>query len=274
MRSSAEKCDSRPFLLSHLPIAIAIAIAAVCACGTAFADADAGAGAPTAFERGLDRLAAVRETGETFRERELARYIDDVRERHAERRAAWERVQAWRERFPAGDYSDVLFIGDSIMDESRWLIHDAMPGCEVNADSGRTLENGGLVREDSEPEYGILDHIRDDEGFYERYVIGAGNNDASGLDRDSAEEIVSCLGPDKEIYFVTMMVTGNPYGTANTNATIDAMVEAYPNVHKIEWHGFVEGRESELLWDYCHPRDSAKPLYVQVLKAGLDACWA
>ena len=90
----------------------------------------------------------------------------------------------------------------------------------------------------------------------------------------AAEEIVACLGPDKEIYFITEMVTGNPGGTANTNATIDAMVAAYPNVHAIDWHGFVEGREGELLRDVCHPNDYGKPLYAEVLKAGLDVCYA
>ena len=264
-----------------------VAIVAAAVCVLAFG-IDFGAGANEAFALEETSPAQEAEALTTFTEplegldvlmntvvdRDLARYLSDEAAKHAVGRAAWERVQAWRERFPEGDYSDVLFIGDSIMDEARWDIHDAMPGCEVNADSGRTLEEGGLIREDQDPDCGVLDYIRDDDGSHTRYVIGTGNNDAGGVSLYDAEEIISCLGPDKEIYFITEMVTANPGGTANTNATIDAMVEAYPNVHRIDWHGFVEGRESELLRDWCHPNAYGKPLYVGLLKAGLDVCYA
>ena len=104
--------------------------------------------------------------------------------------------------------------------------------------------------------------------------IGTGNNDAGGMGLYAVEEIVSCLGPDKEIYFITEMVTANPGGTATTNATIDEMVATYPNVHKIDWHGFAEGRESELLRDWCHPNAYGREVYVEAIKAGLDVCYA
>ena len=220
---------------------------------------------------GLDKLV---EAGKEYRQRDEARYIQEAYADHQARAWRWWAVQAWRDRFPAGDYSDVLFIGDSLMDESRWRMMEEMPGCTVNADSGRTLEEGGLIREDADPKYGVLDHIRSDDGLHERYVIGTGNNDAGGMPLSAAEEIIARLGPDKEIYFITEIVTGNQWGTANTNETIDIVVEAYPNVHKIDWHGFVEGREGELLRDGCHPNEYGKPLYVQVLKAGLDVCYA
>ena len=276
-----------------LAFALACAVALCVAPGSAYAVEDPGevgetsssadVGEPadpfasmrgTVYVEALDELEALLEVGETRSERDFARYLQESMERRAEGRASWERVQQWIERFPPGDYSDVLFIGDSIMDESRYAIMQAMPGCEVNADSGRTLEQGGLIREDSASDCGVLDHIRTDDGTHERYVIGTGNNDAGGVSMYSGEEIVNRLGPDKEIYFVTEMVTANVGGTQTTNATIDALVEAYPNVHKIDWYGYVEGRESELLRDWCHPSEYGKPAYVEVLKAGLDACYA
>ena len=221
----------------------------------------------------VDELAVLADSAEAAIDAALEEYLNDEMAKHAIRRELWERVQEWRQRFPEGDYSDVLFIGDSIMDESRNYLHAALPGCEVNADSGRTLEEGGLIREEGKPEYGVLDQVRADDGTHMRYVIGTGNNDALGMPTSAAQEIIDCLGPDKEIYFVTEMVTANPNGTANTNATIDAMVEAYPNVHKIDWHGFVEGRESELLRDMCHPTEEAKPHYAELVKSILDACY-
>lgn len=228
----------------------------------------------TVFVQALEQLDNLCEISRLDKERDEVRYIQEMMAERAERDARWKQVQEWRYRFPEGDYSDVLFIGDSIMDESRYLIMDAMPGSEVNADSGRTLEEGGLIREDAAPDCGVLDHIRNDDGSHVRYVIGTGNNDGGGVPLYVGEEIVERLGPDKEIYFVTEMVTANPGGMATTNGTIDALVEAYPNVHKIDWSGYVEKHGYGLLRDWCHPAEYAKPEYVGVLKDGLDVCYA
>lgn len=278
------------FMLSAFACSLACALAFLLVPDVACADEDSSAGVESSaplrfkdafasiedsvFAQALEQLDDLREIGQLKTDREEARYIQEQRTRREERHARWEKVQEWRYRFPEGDYSDVLFIGDSIMDESRYLIMEAMPGSEVNADSGRTLEEGGLIREDAAEDCGVLDHIRTDDGTHERYVIGTGNNDGGGVSLYAGEEIVECLGPDKEIYFVTEMVTANPGGTATTNATIDALVEMYPNVHKIDWHRYVEGREHELLRDWCHPTDYGKTEYVAVLKDGLDVCYA
>lgn len=192
------------------------------------------------------------------------------RERDLEMAQRERRISDWKTRFPEGDYSGTLLIGDSIMDMSRKQLEAGLPGVTVNADSGRSLEYGGTLRENQEPENGVLDYIRRDAGEYDRYVIGTGNNDGGGIDVDDAEEMIACLGPDKEIYFVTEMMTGNVAGMDATNATIDAMVGKYPNVHKVDWHGFVEGHESEYLADSCHPKKSAIPDYVNVMKQSLD----
>ncbi|HAM14982.1 MAG TPA: hypothetical protein DCP91_03815 [Eggerthellaceae bacterium] len=185
-------------------------------------------------------------------------------------RAKAERIQAWRARFRTDDYSNTVLIGDSIMQNATAALESAMPGVTVNADAGRTLENGGLVFEGKSANAGVLDHVRKDDGSYERYVIGTGNNDVGGVSEEAAEEIVECLGPDKEIYFVTEMVVGNSRGTATTNATIDTMVQRYPNVHKIDWHGLVAGRESQYLSDGCHPRANRLPDYAALIKESLD----
>ena len=277
-------------MLSALACGLACALAFLLIPATACADeggsADGGSSAPlkfkdaftsvedSVFTQALEQLDDLCEIGQLKIDRDEARYVQEERAKREERRARWEQVQEWRYRFPEGDYSDVLFIGDSIMDESRYLIMEAMPGSEVNADSGRTLEEGGLIREDAAEDSGVLDHIRTDDGTHERYVIGTGNNDGGGVPLYVGEEIVECLGSDKEIYFVTEMVTANPGGTATTNATIDALVKTYPNVHKIDWHRYVEGRESELLRDWCHPTENGKVEYVAVLKDGLDVCYA
>lgn len=188
-------------------------------------------------------------------------------------RAERERAAAWRAKFPTDDYSNTLLIGDSLMQNAQASLEAAMPNVDINADAGRTLERGGLVFENSSPDAGVLDHVRDNDGSHARYVIGTGNNDAGGVTEEDAEEIIACLGPDKEIYFITMMVTGNPGGTATTNATIEAMAAKYPNVHVIDWYGLVEGHESEYLSDGCHARRDREPDYAACIKDGLDVVY-
>ena len=182
-------------------------------------------------------------------------------------------IAAWHARFPTDDYSNTTLIGDSIMDNSSVALREALPGVDLNVDSGRSLEVGGLIRENQSPDMGVLDHIRRDDGSFDRYVIGTGNNDPGGMTIEDAEEMIEHLGPDKEIYFVTEMVTSNQLGTDTTNATIDAMVEKYPNVHKIDWHGLVLGHESEYLADWCHPRPSRYGDYAACIKEGLDVVY-
>ena len=292
MRNGANTVQSQGGIriLPALVCGLACALALLFAPGAAYADEDGStdgdSSAPlkfkdafasledTVFVQALEQLDGLYEIGQLEIDRDEARYIQEAREKREARQARWQQVQEWRNRFPEGDYSDVLFIGDSVIDESRYLIMEAMPGSEVNADSGRTLEEGGLIREDAADDCGVLDHIRNDDGSHTRYVIHTGNNDGGGVPLYVGEEIVECLGSDKEIYFVTQMVTANPGGTATTNATIDALVEMYPNVHKIDWYSHVVGREYELLRDWCHPSEYGKSEYVDVLKAGLDVCYA
>ena len=200
--------------------------------------------------------------------------VDDRAERAAEeKRQQQEREAAWRARFPVDDYSNTLLIGDSLMQNASASLSEAMPGVAINADAGRTLETGGVVLDDESPDAGILDQVRNDDGSYARYVIGAGNNDGGGMPIEAAEEIVDCLGPDKEIYFVTMCSLINPGATTVTNETIDVMVERYPNVHKIDWHGFLEGRESDFLSDGIHVYRDCEPDYAAFIKEGLDVVY-
>ena len=207
-----------------------------------------------------------------FSARTVSEARRSLRAEQAER-AEQERIAAWRARFPVDDYSNTLLIGDSLMQNATSALQMTLPGVDINADAGRTLEKGGLVFERESPDAGVLDHVRSDDGSHERYVIGTGNNDAGGMSLEAAEEIVSCLGPDKEIYFITEIVVGNPYGTEITNAAIDDVVSRYSNVHKIDWHGLVAGRESEYLSDGTHARPAREPDYAACIKEGLDVVY-
>ncbi len=182
----------------------------------------------------------------------------------------WLHEQEWREKFPTDDYSNTLLIGDSLMQNAQSTLYATLPGVTVDADSGRTLEHGGLVFENQSPDDGVLDHVRRDDGRYDRYVIGTGNNEMNGMSVEAAQEIVDCLGPTKEIYFITMISVGNRGGSEVTNASIDAMVEQYDNVHKIDWHDLVHGHESDYLSDGIHVQANRLPDYANCIKEALD----
>lgn len=200
--------------------------------------------------------------------------IGDHAERAAEEdRQRQERASAWHARFPEGDYSDTVLIGDSLMQNATASLLAAMPGVTVNADAGRTLETGGKVIDGESPDAGVLDQVRNDDGSFARYVIGTGNNDGDGMPVEAAEEIVERLGPDKEIYFVTMCSLFSPEATAVTNGAIDVMVQRFPNVHKIDWNGLVSGHEGDYLSDGIHVYRDREPDYAACIKEGLDVVY-
>ena len=172
----------------------------------------------------------------------------------------------------AGD-TLVGYVQDDLLDRAlldELLAAFPMPGVTVDADAGRTLEYGGLVFENESPDQGVLDHVRRDGGAYDRYVIGTGNNDLGGMPVEAAQEIIDCLGPDKQIYFITMCSMRNENGSIVTNASIDAMVEQHDNVHKIDWREMLRGREYEYLSDGIHVIRSREPEYAAFIKHGLD----
>ena len=200
--------------------------------------------------------------------------FDDKAEVEAEaKRLEQERIDSWRARFPVDDYSNTLLIGDSLMQNATSSLRAAMPNVAINADAGRTLETGGLVIDGQSPDAGILDQVRNDEGTYARYVIGAGNNDAGGMPIDAVEEVVDLLGPEKEIYFITMCSLGSPTATDITNQAIEDAQTRYDNVHKIDWKAFVSGRESDFLRDGVHVYRDREPDYAACIKEGLDTVY-
>ena len=56
-------------------------------------------------------------------------------------------------------------------------------------------------------------------------------------------------------------------------ASIDAMVEQYDNVHKIDWYGLVHGNESAYLRDGIHVYFGLEPEYAAFIKEGLDVVY-
>ena len=214
------------------------------------------------------------------REREMRKAASQTRRKRwaSDRREAAERVRveheaAWREAFPTDNYANTLLIGDSIMQNATSSLQATLPGVDISADAGRTLEAGGLVFEKQSPDCGVLDYVRRDDGSHARYVIGTGNNEVSGMSLGAAEEIVERLGPDKQIYFITMCSVYNSTSTEVTNESIRTVESEHDNVHVIDWYGLVSENPSEYLSDGIHPRSSRLADYAAFIKEGLDVIY-
>ncbi|MBQ9021898.1 MAG: glucosaminidase domain-containing protein [Eggerthellaceae bacterium] len=204
------------------------------------------------------KRAKIEEARKAAEEAAYQKQIEDAR-------AAYEaEVEAERARRGA-DLSDVILIGDSVMEYATGLIYQQLPGASLNALGGRMLEVGPPGNGFDEND-GVLDIVRAEAGAYTRYVIGTGNNDGLGFTPEVAEDIIATLGDGAEIYFVTQASMRNVASMDNTNATIELMCEEHDNVHKIDWRGLTSGRESELLMaDGIHPTQAGTAEYVSLV---------
>ena len=164
------------------------------------------------------------------------------------------------------DYTDTLFVGDSVMVLASGVLYETFPGVTIDATSGRTLETGG-PNEDYSDAFGIIDIMRADNSAHARYVIGAASNEYYGMTLEAGREIVALAG-DAQVWFVTQMVTNNTDSTTATNAAIDALVIEYPNVHKIDWHTQAV-EHPEYIADNCHATDEGRIVYANLIRAAL-----
>lgn len=181
-------------------------------------------------------------------------------------------------KYTKGVFTDTILLGDSIMVLSTAALKSAMPGITIEAFSGRYIDQSG----DAEPEplvagRGVLGHTKDVSGKFKRYVIGTGNNEADGMSPEKAQEFVSSLPSDSDIFFVTEFSGNNQAGTANTNNAIQSVAGA-SNVHIIDWYGKVKSTADEswnsplLCDDKIHPKepDGTKE-YAELVKQALDS---
>ena len=152
------------------------------------------------------------------------------------------------------DWSDTMFVGDSIMEGASPYLAELFPNADIDAAYSRSLEYGG-TQEGYAEDRGVLDVLRADGGSHAVYIIGTGNNDEFGMDIEDVEQIVKLCGDDAKIYLVTEYVRSFPEGTENTNASIRYAVENYGNVHMIDWHALITEHEDDWLQgDICHPQ--------------------
>lgn len=157
--------------------------------------------------------------------------------------------------FSDTDYSDTVFVGDSMMAIRKSQLAAAFPGAEIKAKSG-------------EPFSYILGQVQSIQGNVNRVVIGMGNNDWAGVSVDQANQLLGLLS-GKHIYLIKMLVTNNKTSTNTTNQTIDTVARQNPNVHIIDWYGAVINNPGKYIKDNVHQSDDGFSLYVDLIRKAL-----
>ena len=154
---------------------------------------------------------------------------------------------------PPGDQISAL--GDSVMLAALPALQDRLPGIQIDAQVNRAMQ--------AAPE--ILSGWAHDGELRPVVLLGLGTN--GPFPRDTLENIVRQLGPDRRLYLVNVYLPTRPWG-GDVNQTLTAVADAHPNVHLIDWQGALGGHENVLYDDQVHPQPGAgADLYARTVVA-------
>ena len=158
------------------------------------------------------------------------------------------------------DYSDTIFLGDSMMAIRKSQLASAFPGATIYAKSGAPFD---VV-------LGYANSIENGKNP-NRVVVGTGNNDWNGISADQATQMTNVLNSKgaKEIYFIKMLVTNNKQSTENTNKAIDTVASQNNNVHIIDWNSAISSNPKQYLADNVHQNDEGFKLYIDLIRKAL-----
>lgn len=143
---------------------------------------------------------------------------------------------------PLSTYSQILWIGDSVTNISRYAIADVFPNVTMDAVSGRTLEEGtASVKENWQGWQG------------EAAVIELGANTVANKAefRRQYEDMISALPQNLEIWCVNIQVKGTYHDPQNK--AITELVNENPRLHLIDWDGY-SAAHPEWFVDNVHPK--------------------
>lgn len=144
--------------------------------------------------------------------------------------------------------SDITIIGDSLTVGSQSQIESKLPGVEINAEVGRQFSTGIEIAKS-------LD--------LRKVVVFALGTNSSNLTKSQIDEIVSVVGTDRNLYFVTN------YGEYDYSRNNQLMVEAadqYSNVTTIEWFRSVISDPTKYISDDgVHPTNEGKELFANLI---------
>ncbi|GEL94533.1 acyltransferase family protein [Cellulomonas composti] len=158
------------------------------------------------------------------------------------------------------DGSTVVAFGDSVLSAAAPTLFQEMPKIAVDAKPIRKwLDAPDLVQ--AAVDAGTLRPV---------VVLNFGTNGGFQFDGSEAAltRTLDLLGPDRQVLVVT--VVGVSYWVPAANARLRELVADRPNVHVVDWNGYLAKHPGLLHADRTHPNMAGVVAYEQVLRAALD----
>lgn len=147
---------------------------------------------------------------------------------------------------------DVLMIGDSVALRAVPYFEERFPLGHIDAEKNRRIDQGIDVYQSYEDDGQVGDIV----------IFALGTN--GSLTEAELREAIEAIGPDRQIYFVTIRSTD-----ANTmeqsNHALNVVREEYDNVHLIDWNSLSEMHGDYFDGDGTHLTANAAKIYVQFI---------
>ena len=157
---------------------------------------------------------------------------------------------------PTVNPADVSMVGDSVMLGALSAIHDALPGCIVDAKVSRQLWDA----------YAVLDALESSGSLGSTVVIALGTNGPFSV--EEGQGIVDRLGANRQIYWVTAFGTSLSW-QEQSNDSIRALAAQNPNVTVVDWAEIAALITWWLYSDGIHLQGDGQAAYAAMIRDAL-----
>ncbi len=147
---------------------------------------------------------------------------------------------------------DILMIGDSVALRAVDAFEERFPLGHIDALKNRRIEQGIEVYQ----EYADAGQVGD------TVIFALGTN--GKLTEEELHKVVETVGPDKQIYFVTIR-SNDAKLTQENNQALQAVRDTYDNVRLIDWNSLTEMHGDYFDGDGTHLTAEAARIYVQFI---------
>ena len=157
---------------------------------------------------------------------------------------------------PTVNPADVSMVGDSVMLGALSAIHDALPGCIVDAKVSRQMWDA----------FAVIDALESSGSLGSTVVIALGTNGPFSV--EEGQGIVDRLGANRQIYWVTAFGTSLSW-QEQSNDSIRALAAQNPNVTVIDWAEIAAQNTNWLYSDGIHLQGDGQAAYAAMIRDAL-----
>jgi hypothetical protein len=150
---------------------------------------------------------------------------------------------------------DITFIGDSVTLASASALQAKFPGIYIDAETSRSLREGGFTTIDNLVATGMLRHI---------VVISLGTNGYYGTGK--LDKLMTTLS-DRKVILVTSHAPRE--WIAGNNQSLRTTAPNYSNMYIAEWDTAISANPDHLGPDGVHPTSSGGAIYADCIAAAL-----